>query len=104
MIWTGLIVGVVVGALIGELQGAVTLGFLGWLAGVIIKSQRQSKTEKTGVRAGSEQGQSGVRAGSDPGFAGDERARVRDAHVAGDAERAARARVYTLRAAPTAAR
>jgi len=40
MIWIGLVVGLVVGAAIDGLQGAVIGGFLGWLAGVVIKSQR----------------------------------------------------------------
>jgi hypothetical protein len=40
MTWIGLIGGVVIGGLIWELEGALVLGFLGWLAGMIIKSNR----------------------------------------------------------------
>src|SRR5689334_2149666 len=43
MMWIGLVVGVVIGALIGELPGAVTLGFLGWLTGLIIGSLKKAK-------------------------------------------------------------
>jgi uncharacterized membrane protein len=48
MIWVGLIGGVVIGALIGELEGAITLGFLGWLTGFIIKSQKTKPGPGTG--------------------------------------------------------
>jgi len=40
MTWIGLIGGIVIGGLIWELEGAIVLGFLGWLAGMIIKSNR----------------------------------------------------------------
>jgi uncharacterized membrane protein len=40
MMWLGLIGGIVVGGLLWNLEGAIVLGFLGWLAGLIIKSNR----------------------------------------------------------------
>lgn len=42
MMWLGLIVGVVVGALIGDLKGALMLGFIGWLIGLIVSSNRKT--------------------------------------------------------------
>ena len=41
MIWIFTILGILIGAAIGELSGAVVLGFIGWLTGVIVKSLRQ---------------------------------------------------------------
>jgi len=43
MMWIGLVVGVVVGGLVWGMEGAVTLGFIGWLAGVIIKSSQKAQ-------------------------------------------------------------
>src|SRR5688572_2294842 len=64
MMWIGLVVGAVVGGLVWGKEGAVTLGFIGWLAGVIVKStQKAAPTAKPG----SDPGHSGVRPGSDPG-------------------------------------
>ena len=42
MIWIGLGLGVAIGAVFWGLNGAVVLGFIGWLAGVIIQSQRRA--------------------------------------------------------------
>lgn len=41
MIWIGLAVGVAAGAALWGLEGAVVLGFIGWLGGVIVKSRRR---------------------------------------------------------------
>ena len=40
MIWIFLVIGIVAGAALWGLQGAIVLGFIGWLAGVIVNSQR----------------------------------------------------------------
>ena len=40
MMWAGLALGIVVGAVLWNLPGAVILGFIGWLAGVIVDSKR----------------------------------------------------------------
>ena len=40
MMWAGLALGIVVGAALWSLPGAVILGFIGWLAGVIVDSKR----------------------------------------------------------------
>jgi uncharacterized membrane protein len=44
MIWLGLGLGVLVGAVGWGWKGALVLGFIGWLTGVIIKSNRQAKS------------------------------------------------------------
>ncbi|MDQ3028364.1 MAG: DUF2339 domain-containing protein, partial [Pseudomonadota bacterium] len=44
MIWIGLVVGIVAGAAFWGLEGAVVLGFIGWLVGVILKSRRRGTT------------------------------------------------------------
>ena len=41
MVWTGLVVGALLGASFWGLGGAISLGFLGWLVGIILKSTRQ---------------------------------------------------------------
>ena len=41
MIWIGLAVGIVLGAAFWGLEGAVVLGFIGWLAGVVLHSRRR---------------------------------------------------------------
>src|SRR5690349_205609 len=43
MIWIFTILGILIGAAIWGLEGAIVLGFIGWLAGVIVKSQRKAK-------------------------------------------------------------
>jgi uncharacterized membrane protein len=43
MAWLGLIAGVVLGGLIWEWNGAVVLGFFGWLAGIILGSKKKAK-------------------------------------------------------------
>ena len=43
MMWIGLIVGAVLGGLIFGLEGAIVLGFIGWLGGLIIKSSREKQ-------------------------------------------------------------
>ena len=43
MAWLGLIAGIVIGGLIWEWNGAIVLGFFGWLAGIIIGSKKQAK-------------------------------------------------------------
>lgn len=52
MSWLGLIVGVVVGGLIGKFPGALALGFLGWLVGFIISSQKKQSVipVQTGIQ------------------------------------------------------
>ena len=40
MIWIGLALGIGIGAALWGLEGAVVLGFVGWLAGVVAKSRR----------------------------------------------------------------
>ncbi|MEO7743917.1 MAG: DUF2339 domain-containing protein [Usitatibacter sp.] len=42
MIWIGLVGGVIVGSAINGFEGAFIGGFLGWLAGVVIKSRKQA--------------------------------------------------------------
>src|SRR5688572_27660281 len=44
MAWLGLIAGVVIGGLIWDWNGAVVLGFFGWLAGIIIGASKKPKT------------------------------------------------------------
>ena len=41
MMWIGLVAGLALGAAIGGIPGAITCGFLGWLAGLIYSAQRQ---------------------------------------------------------------
>ena len=43
MMWLGLVGGIVGGGLIWGIEGAVVLGFLGWLAGLIIQSNRAAR-------------------------------------------------------------
>ena len=43
MAWWGLIGGVVIGGLLWEWNGAIILGFFGWLAGIVIGSKKQAK-------------------------------------------------------------
>jgi uncharacterized membrane protein len=75
VIWLGLIGGVIVGSLIGGVAGAITLGFLGWLAGTIYKAQKTKPGPGTGqvpvpgVGQVPDQGQVRTGAGSDPGVA-----------------------------------
>ena len=45
MIWIGLVVGLIVGGVIKGFEGAVIGGFLGWLAGVVIKSRNSANAE-----------------------------------------------------------
>ena len=52
MVWIGLIGGIIIGALIGELQGAIVLGFVGWLVGLIVKSGRESKNKPLDLNTG----------------------------------------------------
>src|SRR5688572_32466214 len=74
MMWIGLIAGIAVGSLIGGVPGAITCGFLGWLAGLIIKSQKQKPGPGTGqvpvpgVGQVPDQGQVRTGAGSAPGL------------------------------------
>jgi len=44
MMWAGLALGIVVGAVLWNLPGAVILGFIGWLAGVIVDSKRAASS------------------------------------------------------------
>jgi len=44
MAWLGLIGGIVIGGLLWEWNGAIILGFFGWLAGIIIGSKKEKKT------------------------------------------------------------
>src|SRR5260221_11401740 len=41
MVWLCIVIGVVVGAALWGFAGALTLGFLGWLVGLIFQSKRQ---------------------------------------------------------------
>ena len=43
--WIGLLVGVVVGAALWRIEGAIVLGFFGWLVGVIVDSRKRGKAE-----------------------------------------------------------
>src|SRR5262245_24136307 len=60
MMWIGLVVGGIVGAIIGDAAGAVALGFLGWLAGLIYSSLKK-RGKRVDVGAGG-----GAAAGSSP--------------------------------------
>jgi hypothetical protein len=42
--WIGLLVGVVVGAALWRIEGAIVLGFFGWLVGVIVDSRKRGET------------------------------------------------------------
>ena len=43
--WIGLLVGVVIGAALWRIEGAIVLGFFGWLIGVIVDSRKRGKSE-----------------------------------------------------------
>ena len=43
--WIGLLVGIVVGAALWKLEGAIVLGFFGWIIGVIIDSRKRGKSQ-----------------------------------------------------------
>src|SRR5690349_20281983 len=43
--WIGLLVGIVVGAALWKLEGAIVLGFFGWIVGVIIDSRKRGKSQ-----------------------------------------------------------
>ena len=64
MMWIGLVAGIILGALIWGLEGAVTLGFIGWITGLIIQSNRKAAKAASVVAPQ----KTGVRAGSDPNF------------------------------------
>src|SRR5690348_5916569 len=49
MMWAGLALGIVVGAVLWNLPGAVILGFIGWLAGVIVDSKRAAARRPVGA-------------------------------------------------------
>ena len=71
MMWLGLIGGILLGGLAWGIEGAVVLGFLGWLTGLIIKSQKQKSGPGPGLaRAGAvpDLGQARARPGPGPGF------------------------------------
>jgi uncharacterized membrane protein len=63
----GLLVGAIVGGLFGGIPGGLVFGFLGWLAGLIYKSQKQKPVPGTGQVPVPDQGQVRVGAGSGPG-------------------------------------
>src|SRR5689334_21475562 len=43
--WIGLLVGIVVGAALWKLEGAIVLGFFGWIVCVIIESRKRGKSQ-----------------------------------------------------------
>jgi hypothetical protein len=51
MMWLGLAIGVAVGGLLWNLKGALLLGFIGWLAGLIIGSNRKQAGQPVAVTA-----------------------------------------------------
>ncbi len=44
--WIGLLLGVVVGAALWRLEGAIVLGFFGWLIGVVVDARKRGKPER----------------------------------------------------------
>ena len=52
MMWIGLAAGFAIGALIGGLPGAVVLGFVGWLAGLVFSSLRKPKSAPVSMVTG----------------------------------------------------
>ncbi len=51
MVWLGLILGIVIGAVAWGAPGAIVLGFIGWLTGLIIKSNQKGPPAKPVVPA-----------------------------------------------------
>ncbi len=51
MMWIGLAVGGLLGAGLWGWRGAVTLGFVGWLVGLVVRAQRESGTRPAPSRA-----------------------------------------------------
>ena len=51
MMWIGLIGGIVLGAAMGGVAGAIALGFIGWLGGLIVGSMTKSAGKAISVAA-----------------------------------------------------